>query len=1139
MPGTPPRRRAASWRLRLGFLVGVALLLVVTALVVPLRAQDRSVPSLPSLPSELVPLLERQGEQRGFDRDTDRDERRDTQVIRPSTGPQEPIELSALERSFSERAGSPLRLIGQRAFGSGRSVTLRQTGAAPDGYVLGTGDELVIVLRGQVSRTVRTRVGRDGSVVVADLPPIPAAGVRLGTFRETLQAQIESTYSATEAFVNLGAVRQISVLVNGEVGNPGAVDLNSLASVVDAIHIAGGIRSTGSLRNIQVLRGGDVVGFDLYDLVLGRLGAQRDYGIADGDRIFVPVIGATVAVAGEVKRPGIFELSAGAGGAAASDMLELAGGTTGRGPFSYQVMRRLADGREDLVEIRSPADQPLRDGDVLLVQPVASAPVGRVELAGHVRTPRTYPLSSARSVRQLLRGPGALLPDPYLPFAVVQSGSPSAARQFRAFDLGAVLSGAADVRLGDDDKVYVLGFDHLAFLGSEGVGEALRGEVVRDLRTCAGIQSLARWIRSNPRSELAAGRFNRAARDLAGGPERCPELFADVPELLVFIMQNAVLVRGNVLRPGIYPVAEPGQADAALAAAGARGGSGVDLVGASGGARQGGVVVVDEPSVSLHGHVRFPGTRSLKSTATLRDLIGDLSIYRDEPYLLFGVISRVDPRTLTRRLLLFNPADVMAGRTDEPLADRDEVQVFGYSEVRRTLAEQDDAPRDRNARDRARGRELAGDDTDRGRPAAWETQASGRGGDMDRRTYSASDDRRGMDRDRDTLRRDDRAGILDGRELLDGRDVGAGDARARRGATSDLPREGLLAELGLRRLMLDNAVAVVGGVNVPGDYPVAGSVTLEDVIRAAGGMTRQADASAVELTWFTASNGGSRQTPQRTTVDLNRTSPATVRAPVGSIVRVNPAVSGREDGFILVEGQVQRPGRYDLIVGERLSSVISRAGGLSANAYPYGAVFSRRSVQQAELDARQRAMAELNRALVRESTAADENRLRPEGLGALRELVAQLESSEPIGRMVIEADPNILLARPELDITVEPGDRLFIPRRPWSVFVSGEVFNPGAQQFGEALTARNYLQAAGGITADADRSRMFIVAPDGSAAQFSASSWRGRAPVLAPGSAIIVPRDLRPFDPMRFSLNLTQILSSLAISAGALAVISN
>src|SRR5690606_14012835 len=106
--------------------------------------------------------------------------------------------------------------------------------------------------------------------------------------------------------------------------------------------------------------------------------------------------------------------------------------------------------------------------------------------------------------------------------------------------------------------------------------------------------------------------------------------------------------------------------------------------------------------------------------------------------------------------------------------------------------------------------------------------------------------------------------------------------------------------------------------------------------------------------------------------------------------------------------------------------------------------------------------------------ADDENRLRPEGLGVLRDLVAQIESSEPIGRMVIEADPNILIAKPDLDITVEPGDRLFVPRRPWSVFVSGEVFNAGAQQFADGRTARDYLQVAGGVTADADRSRMFI-----------------------------------------------------------------
>ncbi len=549
------------------------------------------------------------------------------------------------------------------------------------------------------------------------------------------------------------------------------------------------------------------------------------------------------------------------------------------------------------------------------------------------------------------------------------------------------------------------------------------------------------------------------------------------------------------------------------------------------------MVVVDEPSVSLHGHVRFPGTRSLRTTASLRDLVGDLTVWQDDPYLLFGVISRMDRRTLARRLILFNPADVIAGRADERLSDRDEVRVFGYSEVRRIVEEP--APDDERATGRratARGEQLAG--TDRGRAGAdgyRDGSDRGRDGTGNRRAEAGAGwtDRERFDRNEEQI---------DGAAWNEGR-LGRPERERRErdgGYRNEGPRDGLLAELGIRRLMLDNAIAVVGEVMVPGDYPVAGSVTLEDVLRAAGGLARQADTGSIELTWFTETENDARQVPQRTTVDLRRTSAAAVRAPVGSIVRVNPGLSGREDGFILVEGQVQRPGRYDIVVGERLSSVIARAGGLRENAYPYGAVFTRQSVREAEFDARQRALAELNRALVRESTGgSDEERLRPESLGALRDLVAQIESSEPIGRMVIEADPNILLARPELDIMIEPGDRLFVPRRPWSVFVSGEVFNPGAQQFAEARTARGYLQAAGGVTADADSSRMFIVAPDGSAAQFSGSSWRGGAPVLAPGSAIIVPRDLRPFDPMRFSLGLTQILSSLAVSAGALAVINN
>src|SRR5690606_37022089 len=136
--------------------------------------------------------------------------------------------------------------------------------------------------------------------------------------------------------------------------------------IVDAILLAGGIRPTGSLRNIQVLRGGRAATVDLYALALGQRTRANDYSVAHGDQIFVPVIGATAAVAGAVKREGIFEFPAGTDALGARALLELAGGIIGRGPYSYVLLRIRADGREDMIELPGTAGQTIRDGDILL-----------------------------------------------------------------------------------------------------------------------------------------------------------------------------------------------------------------------------------------------------------------------------------------------------------------------------------------------------------------------------------------------------------------------------------------------------------------------------------------------------------------------------------------------------------------------------------------------------------------------------------------------------------------------------------------------------------------------------------------------------------------------------------------------------
>ena len=158
--------------------------------------------------------------------------------------------------------------------------------------------------------------------------------------------------------------------------------------------------------------------------------------------------------------------------------------------------------------------------------------------------------------------------------------------------------------------------------------------------------------------------------------------------------------------------------------------------------------------------------------------------------------------------------------------------------------------------------------------------------------------------------------------------------------------------------------------------------------------------------------------------------------------------------------------------------MLQRAGGLTDLAYPYGAVFLRESIAKAEKDALIRLTRELNTALV---AAATNRRVDANSIAALSQLARTLNTAPATGRMVIEADPTVLISRPELDVILEPGDLLFIPRRPSSVLVTGDVLNPGAMQFFPGKSVGEYVNSAGGYQRSADKNKVFVVLPDGSA----------------------------------------------------------
>jgi protein involved in polysaccharide export with SLBB domain len=239
---------------------------------------------------------------------------------------------------------------------------------------------------------------------------------------------------------------------------------------------------------------------------------------------------------------------------------------------------------------------------------------------------------------------------------------------------------------------------------------------------------------------------------------------------------------------------------------------------------------------------------------------------------------------------------------------------------------------------------------------------------------------------------------------------------------------------------------------------------------------------------------------------------------------------------VLLSGEVNRPGLYAVRKGETLSQLIERAGGLSPLAYPYGTVFTRRSVKELQQEGLRRTSRELTTALLavsaRKETSGD-------AVVAGQALISQLATVESPGRVVIEADPRVLARRPDLDTVLESGDGIFVPKRPNFVLALGDVANPGALQFAESKSLDSYLRDTGGLQSTADRGRIFVVLPDGTATPAKNGGWsRADGNALPPGSTIIVPKNIDPLYKLDVATNIATIVASLLTSVATVAILA-
>ena len=230
-------------------------------------------------------------------------------------------EPSPLETLYSGRASTALQQFGYGLLLKAAPITPMGTqeasstttedsripaGVVDDSFILNQGDALDVIINGARYSRDRYSINSDGFIIIDQLPPIPAAGRSLGEVSAAIKASALRLENA-QSYVALAGVRQIDVLIAGHAVQPGLKTLTAFDSVLDALVKSGGVAKTGSLRQIKLIREGHTHLIDLYALLMQ--GAQSsDMRLRDGDKIIIPPIGPTFAVAGDVKRPGIYEL---------------------------------------------------------------------------------------------------------------------------------------------------------------------------------------------------------------------------------------------------------------------------------------------------------------------------------------------------------------------------------------------------------------------------------------------------------------------------------------------------------------------------------------------------------------------------------------------------------------------------------------------------------------------------------------------------------------------------------------------------------------------------------------------------------------------------------------------------------------
>ena len=335
-------------------------------------------------------------------------------------------------------------------------------------------------------------------------------------------------------------------------------------------------------------------------------------------------------------------------------------------------------------------------------------------------------------------------------------------------------------------------------------------------------------------------------------------------------------------------------------------------------------------------------------------------------------------------------------------------------------------------------------------------------------------------------------------------------------------------------VLIINSIPVVGNVRFPGLYPTTRDLNALEIFNLAGGVL------VSKLNTIPSFDVGVRARgfgvyPYEELKNLTNISMLNLQIDETSI----------PSGFVTLTGEFTNPGTYQISEGDTLSDLYRRTGGLTKEAYPLAGILTRDSIREIEQEAIKRSKAELSQ-IMSSAVASGLLKQNSTDLIGLIGLMTSLDDTQAIGRLVTELNPNLIEANPAQDITLHDGDVIYIPKLLNTVTIVGQVLNPVTVPHKVGENFDYYIKLAGGIKKEADKSKIYVLQPNG----VSLRRKNGiQLPVLPfmpferddilPGGTLIVPRKARALDSLALVETITPVLANLSVTAASIAAISD